>query len=275
MSFRRHVITGEPVLFAPGRAARPHAFTGDESVAERCPFCPGNESDTPPEIARVGTWLARVFPNKYPSVEGAEVIVETPEHDARFHELAHAEDVVRLYIDRYRVHADAAYTAVFKNDGAAAGSSIAHLHAQVMPVPFVPVRIAREMAAFEAAATCPLCADLGNAIRESDSFRWIAPSGSWMPYQQWIVPKRHVAEMTAFTDGEIGELALLLRESSAATSGVASACNWIFVNFPRSAKAHAYIEILPRLTTVAGFELGTGTFVEIIGPARAAEILRR
>jgi UDPglucose--hexose-1-phosphate uridylyltransferase len=272
VSFRRHVITGEPVLFAPGRAARPHAFTTAATEAARCPFCPGNESDTPPEIARAGDWLARVFPNKYPSAEGAEVIVEAPEHDARFHTIAHSMEVVRLYIDRYRAHADAACTAVFKNDGAAAGSSIAHLHSQVVPLPFVPVRIAREMEAFERG--CPLCAAPENVILETYSFYWIAPSGSWMPYQQWIVPKRHVAEMTELLDREIVELNALLRESAAATDRVSASCNWIFMNFAHSAKAHFYVEILPRLTTVAGLELGTGTFVEIIDPARAAEVLR-
>jgi UDPglucose--hexose-1-phosphate uridylyltransferase len=272
VSFRRHVITGEPVLFAPGRAERPHAFTNDSSEAGRCPFCPGNESDTPPEITRAGDWLVRVFPNKYPATEGAEVIVEAPRHDARFHTIGHAADVVRLYVDRYRAHADSAYTAVFKNEGAAAGSSIAHLHSQVVPLPFVPVRIARELEAFERG--CPLCADLDNVIVENDSFRWIAPSGSWMPYQQWIVPKRHVAEMIAFSDGEIGELTALLRQSSSGTARVAPAFNWLFLNFPRSATAHAYVEVLPRVTTIAGLELGTGTFVEIVDPARAADALR-
>jgi UDPglucose--hexose-1-phosphate uridylyltransferase len=276
VSFRRHVITGETVLFAPGRAGRPHAFTDDSSEVGRCPFCPGHESDTPAEIGRIrgagatASWLARVFPNKYPPIEGAEVIVEAPEHDARFEDIDHADTVVRLYIDRYRRHADSACTVMFKNQGVAAGSSIEHVHSQLVPLPFVPVRIAREIAAFENG--CPLCARLENVIRETESFYWIAPSSSWMPYQQWIVPKRHVSEMSAFDDRELAELAELLRASSAATR---SAFNWIFMNFARAPKAHAYVEILPRMTTVAGFELGTGTFVEIIDPARAAEALRR
>lgn len=274
MAVRRHVITGEPVLFAPERAARPHAFSGDASALERCPFCPGHESDTPPEIARLGSdgWIARVFPNKYPPVPGAEVIVESPDHEARFASLEHAEAILRLYLDRLRAHTDAAYAALFTNDGVAAGSSIAHLHSQLVPLPFVPVRIARELEAF--AKHCALCGDLENVIRETDRFRWIAPSGSWMPYQQWLVPKRHVPDMTTFDDNELAELATLLRETSAATARVADASNRVFMNFPRAASAHAYIEILPRLTTIAGLELGTGTFVEIVDPARAAETLR-
>ena len=73
MTFRAQLITGEPTLFAPERAARPHAFAGDRD-AGRCPFCAGHEEDTPPSLATVGDpWRVRVFPNKYPSIAGAEV----------------------------------------------------------------------------------------------------------------------------------------------------------------------------------------------------------
>ncbi len=278
MSVRRNVITGEPVLFAPERAARSRAFTGDADSTERCPFCPGHEADTPPEIARAGDahrWTARVVPNKYPPAAGAEVIVESTAHGARFESIEDAEAVVRLYVERYRAHSDAAYVAIFKNEGAAAGSSIEHVHSQVVPVPFVPARIARELEAF--ASSCPLCAAIerhrrdGLVIRESASFVWLAPWGSSLPYQQWIVPKAHVAEMSFFY---AAELAALLQDVARATIDVAPAYNWAFINFPRS-NGHAYVDVLPRMTGIAGFELGTGTFVEIIDPAAAAERLRR
>lgn len=276
MSVRRNVITGEPVLFAPERSSRPRAFS-DDAAETRCPFCPGHESDTPPEITRIGSpaWSARVFPNKYPAADGAEVIVESADHGARFESIEDAAGVVRLYIERYRAHADAAYTAVFKNEGAAAGSSIEHVHSQVLPVPFIPSRIARELAAF--ANGCPLCNALdehgrdGLVIRETESFVWLAPSGSAVPYQQWLVPRAHVAEMTAF---DANELAPLLQDVAKATGAIARAFNWAFINFPR-ANAHAYIDVLPRMTAIAGFELGTGTFVEIVDPAVAAARLRR
>ena len=69
MTLRNHPITGEPILFAPERASRPRAFAGDEST-DRCPFCPGNETDTPPTIAAAGEpWRVRVFANKFPATE--------------------------------------------------------------------------------------------------------------------------------------------------------------------------------------------------------------
>lgn len=279
-SYRRHLITGDPIVFAPERASRPGAFTGLASET-RCPFCPGHEADTPPEIAQLGDpWRVRVVPNKYPPLDGAEVIVESNEHDATFESLADAEAIVRLYADRCRAHADAAHVALFKNEGARAGSSIAHLHSQLIPTPFVPVRIERELAAFARAAHCPLCEAIEThrrdalVIGETPSLVWLAPSASWMAYQQWIVPKRHVASLIDLSDAELAELAQLLRSAAASMRTVSDSFNWSFTSFSRAPAAHFYVDLFPRLTTVAGFELGTGTFVEIIDPAAAASRLR-
>ncbi len=278
---RKHLITGEPILFAPERASRPHAFFGDEDVTQpRCPFCPGHEDDTPPQIAAIGDpWRVRVFPNKYPSVPGAEVIVESPHHDDRFDRLEHAVDVLDVYIDRYRAHAKAGYTCVFKNEGPLGGASIQHVHSQVMPLPFLPPRVEREGNAFVRADECPLCNAIeshrrtGLAIQESDAFVWLTPAASWMAYQQWIVPKRHVAEMTSLDGNERTELAMLLRSAAASMLKVSRSYNWSFQNFPRQAAAHFYVDLFPRLTTIAGFELATGTFIEIIDPASASRCL--
>lgn len=273
METRIHPLTGEPILFAPDRAARPRAF-GDPSAA-RCPFCPGHESDTPPEFARVGEpWRVRAFPNRYPPIEGAEVVVESPRHEDTFDAIEHVEDAVHTYIDRYRAHDNAAYVSIFKNEGSRAGASIPHLHSQVVPLPFLPPRIQRESAGFVRAAACPLCTPHGHPIADTRFFTWLAPHASAMAYQQWIVPKRHVGEITELTADEICDLAGLLRSASAATRALSPSYNWIFLNFPGQRGAHCYIELFPRLSVIAGFELGTGTFVEIIDPAEAARRLR-
>ncbi|MGZ8779110.1 MAG: galactose-1-phosphate uridylyltransferase [Thermoanaerobaculia bacterium] len=269
--FRTNPITGEPVLFAPERASRRGAF-GDESP-ERCPFCPGHESDTPPELARIGEpWRVRVFPNKYPPIDGAEVIVESPRHEESFATAAHAEDIVRMYADRCRAHADAAFVSLFKNEGTRAGASIAHAHSQVVPLPFLPPRIERELAGF--GRGCALCDLREHVIRETELFLWLSPSASAFPYQQWIVPKRHVHELGAMKDDELRELASLLRDAARTTRAIAPAFNWMFMSFPRAETAHFYVDLVPRMAAIAGFELHTGTFVEIIDPADAARRLR-
>jgi UDPglucose--hexose-1-phosphate uridylyltransferase len=274
MSIRIHPLTGEPILFAPGRASRPRAFYDDTTTA-RCAFCPGHESDTPPALAQAGDpWRVRVFPNKYPPIEGAEVIVESPRHEDTFDEIAHAPEVLAMYVARYRAHPEAAYVSVFKNEGARAGASIPHLHSQVIPVPFLPPRIAREAHGFGLARPCPMCDPRGHVIAANASFIWLAPEASALAYQQWIVPRRHVGDFSGLSDNELEDLAALLRVASRATRLVAPAFNWAFINFPQQSAAHWYLDILPRLVTIAGFELGTGTFVEIIDPAAAAKRLR-
>lgn len=272
MTFRTHPLTGDPIVYAPERSSRPGAF-GDGGD-ERCPFCRGHEADTPPPVAVIGEpWRVRVVPNKYPPVADAEVIVESPEHDATFDRLEHAQEIVRMYVERYRAHGGAAHVALFKNHGSRSGASIPHVHSQVMPLPFVPPRIAREGEAF--ADRCPLCDGIDAVpIESTASFAWIAPAGSAMPYQQWLVPKRHVAEMSAFDDAEIAELAALLQRSSAAMLALGDSYNWMFMNFARRDAAHCYVELFPRLANFGGFELGSGTNVEIVDPAIAAQHFR-
>lgn len=269
--FRRHPISGEPIVYAPERAGRPNAFgrTSDDTV---CPFCPGNEALTPPPIAEVGKpWRIRIFANKYPAVGGHEVIVESQRHDAGFENLENAAEVVRLYIERYRAHADAAYVSVFKNEGERSGASIDHVHSQVMPLPFVPPRVAREAAAFASAASCPLCAPRENVIEANDDFLRFAPDGSQHSYEQWIVPKRHQA---SFVTANAGALASILQNAVRATRSVSRSYNVLFMNFPEDAANHFYVQVFPRLAALAGFELASGMFIDIIDPAAAAKRLK-
>lgn len=273
---RRTPITGDPVLFAPARAARPHAFASAPDAAERCPFCPGNEGDTPPELHSIGDpWRVRVFHNKYPAAEGAEVIVDSRSHDDVFATLADPAEVVHAWIERLRVPRACAWAALFRNEGREAGASILHPHAQLVPLPFVPPRIVRETEAFTSARACPLCTGIDSAgIGGDDRFSWIAPAGSILPYQQWLVPTRHVSSPADLREDEITALARLLHDASRATRAVARAWNLAFVAF-ENPSAHFYVEILPRLTSLAGLELGTGTFIEIVDPEQAAAELRR
>jgi UDPglucose--hexose-1-phosphate uridylyltransferase len=249
-------ITGEPVILAPHRDDRPNVYEGAP-----CPFCPGAESETPPEIARDGDpWRIRVFPNRYPPTEHAELVVESAKHDDGFEELApdHAQRAVEMYFERYRALATTSnYVCIFKNHGRMAGASIPHLHSQLVGLPFVPPRIAAEAEAFARAATCPLC-DLSAhpLVMESEHYRWIAPHGARFAHQQWIVPKAHEHDLDHPRD-----LASLIQTSVRAMREISSAFNWAFVTFPHESRGHWYLELFPRTSMIAGFEIGTGTFV--------------
>ena len=263
----RNPITGDPVIVAPERAGRPNMYRNADEV---CPFCPGNESMTPPEIARDGDpWRVRVFPNKFPATDLHEVIVESPGHNDTFDAIPHAQEVVQLYIDRYRaLSRRAAHVTIFKNHGPMAGASIPHLHSQIIGTPFVPARIQREAAAMEQG--CALCQLTHEPlIAETANYFWIAPRGSMFAYEQWIVPKRHAPEIA-----EPHELAALLQSSTRAMRRISDSFNWIFVNFPRDMYAHSYVQLFPRLSVHAGFELGSGSAINTVEPADAAEHYR-
>jgi UDPglucose--hexose-1-phosphate uridylyltransferase len=262
----RTPVTDDPVILAPAREQRPNVFEGAP-----CPFCPGAEDQTPPEIARDGEpWRIRVFPNRYPPTEQAEVIVESASHTASFDELPadHAARTVEMYFERYRA-IGANYVAIFKNNGRLAGASIPHLHSQIVGTPFVPLRPAREGEAFARAARCPLC-DGGEhpLIAETEHYRWIAPRGSRLAYQQWIVPNRHEHDLS-----EPGDLASLLQSSVRAMRTISDSFNWAFVTFPHQRRGHWYVELFPRVAMIAGYELGTGTFINTIDPIDAAKTL--
>jgi len=264
---RRNRITGDPLFLAPGRAARPNAF---RNALERCPFCPGAESDTPPEIWRDGDpWSVRVVPNKYPATERHEIVIEAREHEATFDLLSpdHAARVVNVWVERYGMLQSAGgWTCIFKNQGQAAGASMPHLHSQLLATPFIPPRIAREASAFRAAARCPLCSlDDEPLIAATANFRWIAPRGSSMACEQWIVPRTHGPEVAGI-DG----LAALLQQSTRAMHSVAGGFNWMFLQFPGEPAAHWYVQILPRTSVLAGFELASGSAINAVEPERVA-----
>jgi len=270
---RRNLITGEPILFAPEREARPNAF-GEDGAS--CPFCPGNEEMTPPEIARVGEpWRVRVFPNKYPFAEHHEVIVESQKHDAVFDEVD-ADEVVRMYVDRYcaLVHRIGVRSVMlFKNHGRIAGASLPHIHSQIAALGFVPPRIASEERAFAKSISCPLCDAINThrvaelVIDETPSMVRLAPHGSSFAHQQWIMPKRHCNDLENLRETEFRELAVLLQRATAGMRKISPSHNWAFLNFPAVNAAHCYVDVFPRTTSVAGFELGTGTFIDSIDPA--------
>src|SRR5262249_772186 len=152
---RNDLVTGRPILLAPGRSARPYTVTpttADPSAIDDCPFCPGHEHETPPEVARRGPGAPdtpgrriRAVPNKFPmgggehpgpGGEGAhEVIVFHPDHEIDVGRLADHEVVAlfRVLRERAAVHAAAfAHVQVLVNQGRAAGASIAHPHAQLL-----------------------------------------------------------------------------------------------------------------------------------------------
>lgn len=287
----RTSTAGEPVIISPGRAARPSDFR--PGAKQRCPFCPGNESDTPPEVfalrdegvANQAGWSIRVVPNLYPFCSADptdpaygrhEVIIDTPDHQAEFADLGPGQ--IARCLEAYQARLLAArsdhrlaYASVFKNHGEGSGASRKHAHSQLMATTFVPPRVAREST---------VSAPEENTVLSCDRIRAFAPPASRFPFELAVGP---ISPESAFEDAATS----VVHELAGAISCLLMAMNRMLdrpdyhlmvCTAPfRGENRDCYgwrVEIVPRLTKVAGFEWASGVFVNQHSPAAAVERYR-
>jgi UDPglucose--hexose-1-phosphate uridylyltransferase len=254
-TLRQDSTTDQWVILAPERGVRPlppgRVRPPVPPHDPACPFCPGNERLTPPEIARHsanGAWDVRVVPNRYPAVstnggaerrweatsgeqEGVgahEVVIESPRHDQRFDEmpLEHASAVVTAWRDRSRALAGASWAravVVFKNFGVRAGTSLVHPHSQIMAVPVTPpeaIHLLGVADRYHEETGRSVYLDLlereavagTRVVGERDGFLAVAPFASRLPYETWILPRSPAASFAALGDDEVPAVADLVRE---------------------------------------------------------------
>ena len=295
---RVDVLTGDQVILAPARALRPDTFrvvtAPLPATVASCPFCAGNEHDTPPEVARMGDgradtpgWRVRVVPNKYPivgdGVPGAhEVVILSPAHDAGLAglELAQCTDALGALRDRMRVHlAQFPYVQGFVNHGKAAGASIEHPHAQLVALGTVPPRVTMLMDRF-AHAERDLVRDdarAGATVLDGDVLVW-CPAGATTPFAFRVALAAAGPRFDDASDTEITAIADALHTALGNMQQHLgdAAYNVVVRTASRdpSGPFHWWLDVIPRVTTVAGFELGTGIWVNIVAPEDAAAALR-
>jgi UDPglucose--hexose-1-phosphate uridylyltransferase len=294
MSQLRHdPLSGRDVIVAVGRAARPTTFatSADEGASSgECPFCPGHESKTPPEVARVGDgdpgqpgWQARAFPNLYPIVDTHEVVVLAPDHRS-FGQLDDTEavGVFTLLRDRVHAHLDAGhvYGVAIINHLRAAGASIAHPHAQVFALDVVPRAVEEAVARVRDAGVDLVLADAQPeelVVSRADGVVVWCPHASASPYQLRIAHDDAGARFDQADSAVLADTAIAVRDALAAVREAIGDVpyNLVVPTAPRDASTfHWYVEIVPRVSVLAGFEQATGILVNIVAPEQAAEILR-
>ena len=271
-----------PVIFAPERAHRPQPPPIVASLEpSECPVCPGAESATPPEILRTGggQWQQRLFTNKYPILDSAahgshEVLVEARTHDEISDEHSIAE-VLRIYQSRIQAHRERHESiSIFKNRGRWGGESISHPHSQIVAMPFISPRGRTELDSFRSARSCPLClgaADREFRVRSGTSVALFVPSVPRFGFEIWIAPTRHENRFEDTTGETVRETAAMMRAAIDAlvTGTIARSWNWGVITAPFHEDAggfHWYIELLPRTSALAGFELQTGCFINVVTP---------
>ena len=244
------------------------------------------------ELNREGVGLY----DKMNGIGAHEVIIETPNHDENLSNLSPKRfgDVLWAYRDRMldlKKDIRLRYAIIFKNHGEAAGATLEHTHSQLIALPIVPHLVAEEMAGardyYNRKERCIFCDIVRQEIQqgeriflENQEFIVINPFASFSPFESWILPKRHAA---FYEDSQAYEIESLGRIFSETLRRLEKVLDFPPYNFTlhtapfterSSEHYHWHFEIIPKLTKFAGFEWGSGFFINPTLPEEAARFLR-
>lgn len=250
-------------MIAPGRAKRPGATrprvdAPTEEELETCPFCAGHEHMTPPQtlvLPEEGEWRVRVVPNLYPALERQEVVVHSRRHVRSIAELEDEELELVAEAWRRRAQAHPGYVHALVNEGRDAGSSLPHSHSQLVWLPEPPPPRGRPRA---------------ELVFERDGVVAGCPWASRLPYETVVAPAE--PDPAGLDSKRLGPALRLLAH-------VVRRLHVLEGPVPLNVWAEYddqdwRVVLLPRLTVLAGLELGAGIFVNTLPPEEAVARLR-
>jgi UDPglucose--hexose-1-phosphate uridylyltransferase len=259
-----------------------------------------------------GQWQVRVVPNLYPAFDGDEpmsvshlgpvftqatasgiheVLVLCPDHDAAWADLDDkgAGLIMAALRDRLEDHArlpNIRYTQAIVNHGREAGASLLHPHGQLLGIPFIPGELAEEIAGFvRFSGSCLLCtvleAELAAGHRvvvEDERVVVISPFWAGSPFELLVIPNTHEAHLAHAAPPDLVAVGRSIRTALERLRRVVGdvAYNLVFHTAPhhhRDENFHWHVHVVPRLTSIAGFEQGTGVMINIVAPEVAAQQL--
>jgi UDPglucose--hexose-1-phosphate uridylyltransferase len=259
-----------------------------------------------------GSWLVRVVPNLYPAFSGDEpmvvdhrgpifteapasgiheVLVLSPDHSADWGSISASQTslVMAAVRDRIEEHSNTPglrYSQAIVNAGREAGASIEHPHAQLLGMPFVPKELAEEQAGFTRfAGGCLMCATVEaeeaarrRTVFSDDDAVVLCPFASGVPFEMLVVPRNHGPHLHRSRGQDLQAVGRAIKSALEQLSEQVGdvAYNLVFHSAPYrvSGTYHWHVHVWPKLTSPAGFELGTGVMVNIVSPEVAAERLR-
>jgi UDPglucose--hexose-1-phosphate uridylyltransferase len=293
---------GGPCAFCEGNEHRTPPEVDAHRPGAAAPNGPGWLTRTVPNLypaLRIEGSLDRRGIGLYDRMNGVgahEVLIETPDHDVDLPDMEpdQVQHVVRAYRRRavdLRGDRRFKYILIFKNYGLSSGATVEHAHSQLIALPVVPTRVHEEMEGaeryFEYKERCIFCDMISQErhegarrIAENDRFIAFCPFASRFPFETWILPRAHSADFGAIEDEDIPAFAALLRETLARVRHALSdpSYNFLIHTAPldghREDVYHWHVEIMPRLVHVAGFEWGSGFYINPAEPEQAARRLR-
>lgn len=234
--------------------------------------------------------------DKMAGIGAHEVIIETPDHRLPMSEMTEKqiEQVLSAYRDRMNdLKRDKRfrYIVLFKNWGEGAGATLEHPNSQLIALPVTPKSVREELEGarryFEFKERCIFCdiirQDTASGVRmvtETDRFVVLEPYAARFPFETWIAPKRHEAHFETTDQATLQNLAWVLRSTLRKVDKVLEKPPFNFVVHSAPVQEgdlayyHWHIEIIPKLTKVAGFEWGTGFYINPTPPEESARYLR-
>ncbi len=226
-----------------------------------------------------------------------EVIIDMPEPDKRLEELTAGQitevfKVFRQRLGEHRKEPRLKYALIFKNHGPAAGATLCHSHCQLIALPMVPAQVTAELSGsrqyYQKMKRCIFCdlieQELKNEVRvvyDTEAVVALSSFAARVPYETWILPRAHFSHFETASDVLLEELSVVFKTvmQKINTALQKPSYNFVLHTGPLREEAlvnyHWHLEILPRVANVAGFEWGTGMFINSISPEEAAVRLKK
>lgn len=258
--------------------------TGMDGKPFRCPFCPGNEADTPSEVYRVGRgekdksgWEIRVVPNLFPITDIHEVIIHSPSHEKNIEDFSidKVKKLIKTYIDRFSFLKKRGKVFIFHNYSLISGASLIHPHSQIAVIPKdIPTNTL---------ASQPIV----NIVEQIGDFVSYCPDYSEWSYEIWIKDLKEVKfselgvnqlmSLAEILQSSIKKLKKIHRKNPHYSKKPFGYNFYIFVpDHPTGDKSDEswYLRIIPRFMERAGFELSTGIMVNSVEAKVASKYLK-
>ncbi len=285
---------GNEKLTPPEITVRPHSASRGSSSPWTMRVIPNKFP-----ALRVEGNLDRVGLGIYDMMNGVgahEVIIETPDHtrtlsDFRSEEMLQLLELFRERSNDLRKDKRFQYLLIFKNSGESAGASLSHSHSQLIALPIVPKRVLEEIKQaehyFRDKERCLFCdviqqemSERERIVLQTDQMICFAPFASRFPFEMWIFPKRHLSDFMETPSEILKSAGEMLQRVLARMKSVLKdpSYNFLIHTSPLEAapqqEYHWHIELMPRLTRIAGVEWGSGFYINPTPPEEAAKCLR-
>lgn len=285
----KNYLTDEYVLIAPKRLGRPYDYKTSNKIEissnKYCPFCEHNFQYLENILYKNESGSCMILKNKYPAVDGVnsshEVVIDSKKHDISFSELDVDDmiEVIKAIIIRENhiyENENIKHIQIFKNSGYNAGASLQHSHMQIIALDYVPkkfVTISENMSKYKHSTNeCYICSLTEGedvfTFYENEWVRAVAKHDTIMSQTVDIIPKRHFKSIVEMVDTDIKGICLAIKMTIYLMNKLIDNLNYniVFYSSPKidgqfNNDFHFFVQIVPRIFGFAGFEVGTGCFI--------------